>query len=98
MDNNAISQRYQKRPIIIDAFQLTDEQRRAGGPFPDWALSALGMSTTEKIRNSERIYVNTPEGKMYVNAGDYIIRGVKGEVYPCKPDIFEASYDLVTGG
>lgn len=95
MHRKAMSKRYKKRPVIIEAFQLTNEQRLAGGPFPDWALAALGMETTEPVRNSERIFVNTLEGKMYANAGDYIIRGIKGEVYPCKADIFEATYDLV---
>ena len=96
MDNNAISQRYQKRPIIIDAFQLTKEQFRDLGPFPDWTrpqMQSIFGRASEGLKNV--IYVDTLEGRMYANVGDYIIRGVKGEVYPCKPDIFEASYDLV---
>lgn len=40
-------------------------------------------------------YINTLEGRHYINPGDYIITGVKGERYPCKPDIFEATYDPV---
>lgn len=41
------------------------------------------------------LYINTLEGTMMANNGDYIIRGVKGEYYPCKPDIFEATYEAV---
>jgi hypothetical protein len=42
--------------------------------------------------------IQTLEGNMRGNVGDYVIKGVKGELYPCKPDIFEASYDAVTSG
>jgi len=96
MDNNAISQRYQKRPIIIDAFQLTKELFQTLGPFPNWTrpqMQSIFGKASEGLKNV--IYVDTLEGRMFANVGDYIIRGVKGEVYPCKPDIFEASYDLV---
>ncbi|EJX17487.1 hypothetical protein SOJ_17760 [Staphylococcus sp. OJ82] len=41
------------------------------------------------------MYVNTLEGDMLVNAGDYIIKGINGEVYPCKPDIFHKTYEVV---
>ena len=96
MDNNTTSKRYQKRPIIIDAFQLTKESFQNLGPFPDWArpqMQSIFGKASEGLKNV--IYVDTLEGRMFANEGDYIIRGVKGEVYPCKPDIFEASYDLV---
>ena len=96
MDNNAMSKRYQKRPIIIDAFQLTKELFQTLGPFPDWALPHLRTIGGGAIQGMKHIvYVNTLEGRMYAGVGDYIIHGVKGEVYPCKPDIFEASYDMV---
>lgn len=42
-----------------------------------------------------RPYINTFEGKHYITKGDYIITGIKGERYPCKPDIFHATYELV---
>lgn len=45
-----------------------------------------------------RVGVETLEGFMEASLGDYIIRGVKGEFYPCKPDVFEASYEEVTDG
>lgn len=44
------------------------------------------------------IFVHTLEGEMRVNSGDWIIRGIKGEFYPCKPDIFEATYEAVDAG
>jgi hypothetical protein len=49
-----------------------------------------------EINNSaEGLYIMTLEGKMRANKGDWIIKGVKGELYPCKPDIFEATYEEV---
>lgn len=44
---------------------------------------------------TERPYINTLEGKHYISEGDYIITGIKRERYPCKPDIFKATYDKV---
>lgn len=87
--------KYRKKPVVIEAIQVTKEMRNNFGPFPDWALPHLIAGRTEKIKNSEWIQVKTLEGNMNVSDGDYLIRGVKGEVYPCKPDIFEQTYDLV---
>lgn len=89
--------KFRKKPIVIDAVQMTAEMRQNLGPFPDWALPHLKAQKTEKIHNSERVYIPTLEGVMEVKDGDWIIRGVKGEIYPCKPDIFEATYDPVDG-
>lgn len=87
--------KYRKKPVVIEAVQVTPEMRRNMGPFPDWALPHLIGGRTEKIENSEWIAVKTLEGEMNVSDYDYLIRGVKGEVYPCKPDIFEATYEAV---
>lgn len=46
--------------------------------------------------NGNDLYIQTLEGNMLANAGDYIIKGVNGEFYPCKPDIFEKTYDVIT--
>lgn len=85
--------KFRKKPIVIEAVQVTDEMRKNGGPFPDWALPHLELSRTEKIENSELIHVRTLEGSMNVSPNDWLIQGVKGEVYPCKPDIFAATYE-----
>lgn len=87
--------KYRKKPVVIEAVQVTDAMRKLGGPFPPWALPHLEQSRTEKIENSEEIHVKTLEGLMHVSPNDWLIRGVKGEVYPCKPDIFEATYEPV---
>lgn len=85
--NDGISRRYQKRPIIIEAFQLTREQCDTLS-VPTWAQPLL-------YQWQDALIIDTLEGGMRAEPGDYIIRGIKGEVYPCKPDIFAATYDLV---
>ena len=50
---------------------------------------------TQEVRYQEEMYIDTLEGKMRADVGDYIIRGVSNEYYPCKPDIFHMTYDIV---
>lgn len=53
----------------------------------------------DAVRNDgPPVKIETPEGTMVANTGDWIITGIKGERYPCKPDVFEATYEAVTGG
>lgn len=79
---------YQKKPLIIEAFRFGfDEQ-------PEWCLHS------EQVRHSSNtdcdwLEIETLEGTMRANHGYYIIKGIKGEIYSCKDDIFESSYDLV---
>ena len=87
--------KFRKKPVVIEAVQMTSEMRRNFGPFPEWALPRLRGHRTEKIENSERVIIATLEGDMEAKDGDWIICGVKGEVYPCKPDVFEATYEKV---
>lgn len=88
--------KFRKKPVVIDAFQWT------GGPDqtedPVWIVEALDKSPSEpgaaRISYPEmRIY--TLEGVMVASPGDWIIRGVKGELYPCKPDVFATTYEPV---
>ena len=87
--------KYRKKPVVIEAFQFDGYFIDfVGEPHaPLWAFEGLdtGVLTVE---SQASLYVNTLEGKMLVSIGDYIIKGIKGELYPCKPDIFEATYEL----
>lgn len=80
---------YRKKPVVIEAVQW------------DGNLETLSIFPKEDIENVKLrdgdLYIQTLEGEMKANVGDYIIRGVKGEYYPCKPDIFEATYEIVQG-
>jgi hypothetical protein len=78
--------KYVKKPAVVEAFQLgIDEQ-------PDW------VSYSEKILPGNialGITIFTPEGKMTAHKGDMIIKGIQGEIYLCKKDIFDATYEEV---
>jgi len=87
---------YRKKPVVIEAFQWTGDQHQTEDPA--WAVQEIanGKITfrNEGTPNVE-LLISTPEGVMIASRGDYIIKGVQGEIYPCKPDIFEATYEFV---
>lgn len=78
---------YIKKPIIIEAFRLG--QKGNPTPAPEWFPSPSTEDITE-----DGIIIHTLEGNHLARWGDYIIKGIKGELYPCKPDIFEMTYSL----
>ena len=80
-----MSDKYRKKPVVIEAWQNSDENE-----FPTWVDNANVGREPGGV-----ILINTLEGVMRAMPGDYIIKGVKDEVYPCKPDIFEATYEVV---
>ena len=95
--------RYKKKPIIIEAFQMTLERRTDNRDWPEWLNRAWNedrgvqgsVYPTIEGTGDGTISIGTLEGEHLVSFGDWIMRGVKGELYPCKPDIFEATYDSV---
>ena len=95
--------KYRKKPVVIEACQLTTETRASNYEWPEWMNAAWNkergaegsLYPTVPLTHDGTLSVGTLEGEMLVSFGDYIIQGVKGEIYPCKPDIFEATYDLV---
>lgn len=90
--------KWRKKPVVIDAFKWT------GGPDqtedPEWIIDAIKSKDVwfgvDDINDDNPLmFIDTLEGVHQANVGDYIIRGVKGEIYPCKPDIFEMTYEKV---
>jgi hypothetical protein len=83
-------QKYTKKPVTIEAIQFKEETIPT---IKEW----LGDNLLAEARYSSPIHwiyrIKTLEGNMLVTEGDFIIKGVKGEFYPCKPDIFYATYD-----
>ena len=77
--------KYRKKPVEVEAFRFGYDDE------PEWFLNS-GM--VKDIQN-EYCTICTLEGDMRGNRGDYIIKGLRGELYPCKPDIFEKSYEKV---
>jgi len=96
---------YRKKPVVIEAFQMTRERRADNSEWPEWLHKAwqldhsyLGSLSCEDYPNSDgmdRLQIRTLEGIHAVTCGDWIIRGVKGEIYPCKPDVFAMTYEAV---
>ncbi len=80
--------KYRKKPIVIEAIQFTEESKNQAFNFVRCSSAALLTSD-----NKPRIVIYTLEGDMVADLGDWIIKGIKGEFYPCKPDIFEATYE-----
>ncbi|MBO7709875.1 MAG: hypothetical protein J6S83_05370 [Lachnospiraceae bacterium] len=80
--------KYRKKPVVIDAIQWNGENP---GEIIDFCN---GTAIWQMIYN--RISIQTLERTMIADIGDYIIKGVKGEFYPCKPDIFEKTYEPVS--
>ena len=87
---NVITKQYTKKPVSIEAIQLTDSNH---SEIMQWLSSYNVESYTEKCIDFSGLYIKTLEGDMKANIGDYIIKGVKNEFYPCREDIFKMTYD-----
>ena len=83
--------KYRKKPVEIDAVQWVSDNI-------EQVYEMLGdnlIINTDEDKDEVKHFINTLEGKMEMSWGDYIIKGVKGEFYPCKPDIFELTYEKI---
>lgn len=91
--------KYRKKPVVIEAYQYEGDFVSSGNwTAPDWVNEAYNneILVYKEVDNTPpELYVKTIEGDMKCNYKDYIIKGVKGELYPCKPDIFEETYEQV---
>jgi hypothetical protein len=76
--------KFRKKPVVIEAVQFTGENADL---VADFAYGAIGYV------NSQTAVIRTLEGDMHAGRGDWIIKGVKGEFYPCRADIFAATYE-----
>lgn len=77
---------FRKKPVVIEAIQYTGENKAE-------ILAFATKSYPDHDHGTDSIYIGTLEGDHCASVGDWIIKGVKGEFYPCKPDIFEATYE-----
>lgn len=82
--------KYRKRPVVIDAVKFDPQQR----PWPE-GVKPWPNEDGITPRDMSCGYIQTLEGQMHVMVGDWIITGVAGEKYPCKPDIFNLTYEYV---
>lgn len=85
--------KYKKKPVIIEALQF--KSNMSVKDLND-LIDFIGMRNIVDIgRDNLYLTIRTLEGNMTASSGDYIIKGIQGEFYPCKPDIFEKTYDKV---
>jgi len=77
--------KYRKKPIVIDAFKWTGDMWQEEDPL--WIVKAIKKGIVKII--NKKMIIKTLEGEMKANLGDWIIKGINKEIYPCKPDIFE---------
>lgn len=102
--------KFRKKPVVIDAVQFNGAEWVDGTPAamfdlsfdsPDWLDEATAKAEAEPggayLDSEGRFAIVTLEGTMTAVPGDWIIRGVHGELYPCKPEIFAATYNADTG-
>lgn len=91
---------YKKKPVIIEAVKWDGENHREmwdflTGKTDDYISSSGNNFYIDHGKVTGGLVIKTLEGEHIANIGDYIIKGVKGEFYPCKPDIFELTYEEV---
>ena len=79
--------KYRKKPIVIEAFRWMNDSR------PEWYKKVSTDFFIDEVTGS--VFIPTLEGVHEAKRGDYIIQDIKGELYPCKPDIFELTYEKV---
>ena len=92
--------KYRKKPVVIEAVRWTGKNPREMWDFltgkPDERMTASGDNFyIDHSKVKGRLIIKTLEGEHMASIGDYIIKGVNGEFYPCKPDIFEKTYEAV---
>lgn len=96
---------YIRRPIIVEAFQMTRERRGDNSEWPQWLHVAWNKSKWEtgylgpvdypNSDGTDMLKIKTPEGDVIVEWDDFIVKGIKGELRPLNPNIFNAQYDLL---
>jgi hypothetical protein len=93
--------KFRKKPVLIEAFQMTLERRNNIADWPDWLQRARQLKRgsqgslypTDENASDSTWAIATLEGEHIVSWDDWIIRGVAGELYPCKPHIFDLTYE-----
>lgn len=98
--NDKNMKKYRKKPVVIEAIKLSGDNFDEVCNFMETTPIMEQNEERELLKDYSLpsfsgIYIETLEGSMLANIGDYIIKGVNGEFYPCKPDIFAKTYELV---
>lgn len=84
--------KYRKKPVVIEAEKFVDNAETLSKLSE---FMGVDVVVSYKDKENPKLVIDTLEGKMEASVGDYIIKGVNGEFYPCKPDIFNKTYEKV---
>jgi len=90
--------KYRKKPVVIEAMHFESNNQAGNLNMNEiciWINGGIDDLGRHAWHNGTDIFIQTLEGDHKAECGDYIIKGVKGEFYPCKPDIFEMTYEFV---
>lgn len=93
--------KFRKKPLVVEAFQMTAERHVNNVDWPEWLHAAWQISAPNcnalyrQREGDDSLQLQTLEGQVKITVNDWLIRGVHGELYPCKPDVFEATYEAV---
>lgn len=98
MSTEQKAMKFRKKPVEIEAWQFTEELALRNLIEKEPLPFGLKVTTADYHPGDRKLYrahigIETLEGRMRADIGDWIIRGIAGELYPCKPDIFEATYE-----
>lgn len=87
--------KYRKKPVVIEAVEfLGFDDTSNFSERPDWLIKAIYKDETVMLFGEpNKLTIETLEGPIFANVGDYLIKGVQGEIYPCKPDVFKETYE-----
>lgn len=91
--------KFRKKPVVIEAWKFVTRDHPDFTPAAtiNWMQEALNNGMVNSFGGDDpHLVIKTLEGNMRGDLGDWIIQGVKGEIYPCKPDIFTATYEAVS--
>ena len=105
--NSAVrpAMKYRKKPIVVEAFQMTEERRGDNIDWPNWLNMAwqcdpqepggVGCSDFPNSDGTDKLLVGTLNGPVLLEWDEWIVKGVEGELYPCDPEIFTKTYEPV---
>ncbi len=83
---------FRKKPVVIEAFQVHPDDGHTRQLPPMWLVDGMVSGAVVPVEGGG-LLIKTLEGVMEAEVGDWVIQGIKGEMYPCKPDIFAATYE-----
>lgn len=87
--------KYRKKPVVVEAVRYLGNGNMENREIPTWLWKAFEAGIANSTNGVEPFIIKTLSGEVILSPGDYIVQGIEGELYPCKPDIFKQTYEKV---